>query len=78
MSKELTLLEKVVSEILRREDVSLSPEMTAHDIEGWDSLNHVQIIFNLEEKLKVQFPIYEIQNLSNIGDLLKLINKYMK
>ena len=77
MSKELVFLEKVVSDILKNENISLSMEMSAPDVEGWDSLNHVQIIFNLEKKLKVQFPIHEIQNLNNIGDLLNLIKKYM-
>ena len=76
MSKELKLLERVVSRVLKRENISLSDEMTAPDVEGWDSLNHVQIIFNLEEELDVRFPIPEIQNLNNVGDLLKLISKY--
>ena len=52
MSKELNLLKKVVSEILRKENISLSPEMNASDIEGWDSMNHMQILFTLENQLK--------------------------
>ena len=76
MSKALNLLEKVVSEILKRENISLTIKMTAADVEGWDSLNHVQILFTLEQALGVQFAVYEIQNLKNIGDLVELINKY--
>ncbi len=53
-------------------------DMTAHDVEGWDSLNHVQILFTLEQELGIQFPINEIQDLNNIGDLVELIKKYMK
>ena len=78
MSKELILLEKIVSTILRRENISLSMDMTAPDVEGWDSLNHVQILFTIEQELGVKFPINEIQNLNKIGDLVKLINKYMQ
>ena len=78
MSKELILLEKVVSSILRRENISLSLDMTAHDVEGWDSLNHVQILFTLEQELGIQFPINEIQDLNNIGDLVELMKKYMR
>ena len=51
--------------------------MTAPDIEGWDSLNHVQIIFTLEEELGIRFEVREIQNLENIGDLIKLIDKHI-
>ena len=78
MSKELNLLVKVVSSILRRENISLSLDMTANDVEGWDSLNHVQILFKLEQELGIQFPINEIQGLNNIGDLIELMKKYMK
>ena len=78
LSKELILLEKIVSTILRRENISLSMDMTAPDVEGWDSLNHVQILFTIEQELGVQFPINEIQNLNKIGDLVKLMNKYMQ
>ena len=76
MSKELVFLEKVVSDILKKENISLSMEMTAPDVEGWDSLNHVQIIFTIEERLGVRFEVQEIQNLNTIGDLVKLISKY--
>ena len=51
-------------------------EMSAPDVEGWDSLNHVQIIFTIEERLGVRFEVHEIQNLNTIGDLVKLISKY--
>ena len=78
MSKELILLEKIVSTILRRENISLSMDMTATDVEGWDSLNHVQILFAIEQELGIQFPINEIQGLNNIGDLIELMKKYMK
>ena len=78
MSKELILLKKVVSSILKRDNISLSLDMTAHDVEGWDSLNHVQILFTLEQELGIQFPINEIQDLNNIGDLVELMKKYMK
>ena len=77
MSKELILLKKVVSSILKRDNISLSLDMTAHDVEGWDSLNHVQILFTLEQELGIQFPINEIQDLNNIGDLVELMKKYM-
>ena len=78
MSKELILLEKIVSSILKRENISLSIDMTAPDVEGWDSLNHVQILFTIEQELGIQFPVNEIQNLNTIGDLINLMKKYMK
>ena len=77
-SKALEILEKVVSQVLKRDNINLTEEMSAPDIEGWDSLNHVQIIFYCEQELGVQFPVQEIQDLNNVGDLLDLINRYLK
>ena len=76
-SEAILLLEKIVSKVLHREINNIKMEMSALDIQGWDSLNHVQIIYFCEKELGVQFPVKEIQNLRNIGDLVKLINKYL-
>lgn len=77
-TKAIMILEKVVSKVLRRENIHLDEKMSAPDIEGWDSLNHVQIIFYCEEELGVQFPVQDIQNLNTIKDLLNLIDRYLK
>ena len=75
--KSLKLLEKVVSQVLNKENINLTLEMVAPDVEGWDSLNHVQIIFYCEQELNVEFQVQEIQDLNTIGDLVNLIKKYI-
>ena len=77
MPEGIKILERVVSQVLRRDNINLSTDMTAPDIEGWDSLNHVQIIFTLEQELEIEFDVRDIQNLETIGDLVNLINKYI-
>ena len=76
-SEAILLLEKIVSKVLHREINNINMDMSALDIQGWDSLNHVQIIYFCEKELGVQFPVKEIQNLRNIGDLVRLIKKYL-
>ena len=66
-SEATLILEKIVSKILRREINNLNLDMTALDIQGWDSLNHVQIIYFCEKEIGVHFPVNEIQNLKTIG-----------
>ena len=75
--KSLKLLEKVVSQVLNKDNINLTLEMVAPDVEGWDSLNHVQIIFYCEQELNVEFQVQEIQDLNTIGDLVNLIEKYI-
>ena len=76
-SEATLILEKIVSKILRREINNLNLDMSALDIQGWDSLNHVQIIYFCEKEIGVNFPVNEIQNLKTIGDLVKLIDNYL-
>ena len=65
-------LNEVFSDVLD-EEVSLKAEMTANDVEGWDSLSHIQLIMAIEKKFKVRFSTSEIAKLKKVGDLVELI-----
>jgi acyl carrier protein len=70
-------VEEVLRDVFEDPDLRLSPEMTAEDIDGWDSLKHIDIIIALEKRLKVKFATAEISRLkedgSNVGSLLELV-----
>ena len=74
----LNLLNEVVRDVLGRKDINLDLKMTALDVDGWDSLKHVQILYQCEEKLNVRFTLQEIGSLNSVGDLVKIINKSLK
>ena len=63
-------LNVLFEEIIDEGPVSLSPEKTAKDVEGWDSLNHVQIIAAIERKYGFLFTLTEIQAFKNVGELI--------
>ncbi len=73
--KELT---KIVSEIVGHNNFILKFEMKATDVEGWDSLSHVQIIHECETSLGVRFTLEEISNLNTVGDLVLLMQSRRK
>lgn len=68
---------KGLNEVFRREldveDLELRPEMTANDVEGWDSITHVMIVVAVEKKFSVKFAAAEIQKLKNVGELAALV-----
>jgi len=66
-------LTEIVSEIVGHNNFKLEPDMQAADVEGWDSLSHVQIIHACETSLGVRFTLEEISNLNTVGDLLSLM-----
>lgn len=67
---EINELFKVIFE---KEDLEISRETNAEDIEEWDSLKHINIIVMLEEHFKIQFEIDEIIELESVGDMVDVI-----
>lgn len=53
----------------------LRDDMNANDIEGWDSLNHINLIMGVEAEFGVQFEGSEIAELANVGDLFALLER---
>ena len=52
---------------------SVTPEMSAEDVEGWDSITHVRLLLTVEKAFKIKLSVSEIGKLQNVGDLVTLI-----
>lgn len=68
-------VQRVFREVFENPDLSIFPDMTAKDVEGWDSFNHINLIVALEEIFGVSFTTEEIGGMANVGDLVKLLQK---
>lgn len=53
----------------------LRDELTARDVPGWDSLNHVSLMVEVEGAFGVRFSSDEIAALQCVGDLKALIER---
>lgn len=69
MKQEIIAL---IEEILKVEPGTITEETRIEDVEEWDSLAHVMIIGELEEKLKISLPMEEAIEITSMKDLLKL------
>jgi acyl carrier protein len=66
-------LNGVFRSVFDDDEMVVSPELTANDVDGWDSLHHVRLILSVERAFGVKFPAYEVTKLRNVGQLAKLI-----
>ena len=69
----LDRLNGVVSDTLDLDTLSLQPSMTAADVEGWDSLAHVQIIVAIERSFGIRLRVGEMSSIANVGELVSRI-----
>jgi acyl carrier protein len=53
--------------------LELSEELSAHDVENWDSLNHITLIVELESLTGLVFTTEELVDLQNVGDFVTLM-----
>lgn len=54
-------------------DVKVTSDLTAKDVEEWDSLSHVSLVLAIEEKFGIRFKVGEVESAKNVGDLATLI-----
>ena len=69
----LKKVEEIFREELEVDDLVLTDETTADDVEEWDSLSHVQLVVALEKGFGIKFTSREILSWDNVGDLVDCI-----
>ena len=71
----LARVQEVFRDELELDDLVLTDETTADDVEEWDSLSHVQLVVALEKAFNIKFSSREILSWDNVGDLIDCISR---
>jgi acyl carrier protein len=72
-SELLKQVNDIFIDTLDNEDIVLTYDTTANDVEDWDSLNHIQLVVAIEKHFKIRFTSHEIQSWKNVGEMLDCI-----
>jgi len=64
----------VIRDVLLQPDLELTDTTTAGDVDGWDSLAHISILFSLESAFGIRFADTEMGSIQNVGELVTLID----
>jgi acyl carrier protein len=66
-------LTQIFQDIFDDDSISVTPELSAKDVDGWDSVTHIRLMLTVEKAFKIKFSTSEISNLNNVGDLVTLV-----
>jgi len=64
---------EVFREVFDDPEIELTPEMTADDIEEWDSMTHINLIMMVEMRFDIEFSQKEVMRFENVGYLAEAV-----
>ena len=71
--EQLDKLTSIFRILFNLPDLELTDDLSAKDVPGWDSFNHVNLIINIEEEFGIQFTNDEVGGMQNVGSLKTLL-----
>ena len=66
---------KIMRDVFDDDNLVVTPELTANDVEGWDSVSHITLIVAIEEAFGIKFKSAELERMKNVGQLVEQIEK---
>ncbi|HEV3300628.1 MAG TPA: acyl carrier protein [Planctomycetaceae bacterium] len=70
-------LQEIFRQVFDDPTIVLRDDMTAADVEGWDSVTHIDLLIAVERALGIKFATAEMSRLKepdqNIGSFVRLI-----
>jgi acyl carrier protein len=66
-------LTDVFRKVFNNEALELRDNLTANDVENWDSLSHMILISEIENTFNVKFRLKELNKMRNVGEMIDLL-----
>ena len=63
----------VLHEVLENDTIEATADLTAKDVDEWDSFSHIRIVLGIEQAFDVKFATPEIAQFERMGQLVDLI-----
>ena len=75
MEKEAiyTKLSEILREVFDDDELVARPDLTADQVDGWDSFAHLRLITTVERSFQVRFTAAQVSALKNVGELAELV-----
>jgi acyl carrier protein len=71
--KVVDRLNHIFRDIFDDDDIAVTDDTVAADIDGWDSLAHITLILGVEHEFRIKMTAAEVGSLKNVGQMIELI-----
>lgn len=71
----LEKLNEVFHDVFDNNDIVVTEQTNANDIEEWDSLIHITLISAVEDEFDVSFFMKTVVSMKNVGDMIDAIEE---
>ncbi|MBI4404420.1 MAG: acyl carrier protein [Deltaproteobacteria bacterium] len=61
-----------------QENVKVTADLSADQVEEWDSLLHVVLLSEVEKAFSIKFLVGEAQNATNVGEFVDIICRHVR
>lgn len=68
-------VQEIFRDVFDEEDLVITDDTSAEDIEDWDSLAQVRLTVAIEKMFGIKFNFGELTALHNVGEMLELIGE---
>lgn len=72
-----TITEKITPvfrKVLNESSLEITDQLSANDVDNWDSLSHMLLISEIESTFNIKFKLKELNKMKNVGDLISIIS----
>jgi acyl carrier protein len=69
----ISKLTEIFRKVFNSDSLVLSDELTANDVDHWDSLTHMILITDIEDSFSIKFRLKELNRMRNVGEMIDII-----
>jgi acyl carrier protein len=74
----MSKIKEKVLEIIQdqfKPDIQINTETQPSDVDGWNSLGHLQLMVRLEQELNLSFELDELIEMQSVGDIIRIVEQ---
>ena len=69
----LEAIQTLFNKVFERDDIVVTRETSAKDVDEWDSLAQIDLVVSMEKKFGIKFSLDELIEFQNVGEAVDFI-----